>query len=172
LLFIVTATSINIARFKSHACSRISKLEDKEGEAHSRGVESEVKRWSSRTTVTTAALWDNQASISMPKKKSPKTRSMNFIAGTPLDTDISMGKGRGVAVREGNKLYHDFIVANLPQYSALTKMERTGLFKEMVETLKRNQGRFFDTHEPSGRYFEVCDSVARAKVGQVRIIYI
>jgi hypothetical protein len=109
----------------------------------------------------------------MARKKLPKSvPSMNFIVGTPRDSDISMGKGHGVSVREGNILYHDFIVANVPRYNTLTKMERSGLFKKMVETLKREQGRFFDMHEPSGRYFEVCDTVAVAKVGQVGLSYI
>jgi hypothetical protein len=78
-----------------------------------------------------------------------------------------MGKGHGVSVREGNRLYHDFIVANVPRYKARTKIEKSGLFKEMVETLKREQGRFFDIDEATGRYFEVRDTVAAAKVGQV-----
>jgi hypothetical protein len=110
---------------------------------------------------------NNKTRTTMKKQHIP---IMNFIVGTPLDTEISMGKGHGVGLRAGNQQYHAYVVANVPRYNALTKMQRSGLFKDMVKMLKKKQGRFFDTDEASGRYYEVRDSVAQAKVGQVRFL--
>jgi hypothetical protein len=103
-------------------------------------------------------------------KKKPSSSSVkNFILGKPLDTEISMGKGHGVGLRQGNQQYQAFIVSTVPHYNAMTNTaERSGLFKDMVQLLKKEQGRFFDKDAASGRYFEVCDRVAQAKVGQVR----
>ena len=62
-------------------------------------------------------------------------------------------------------------MSTVPHYNAMTnKAERSGLFKDMVQLLKKEQGRFFDKDAASGRYFEVCDRVAQAKVGQVRFV--
>ena len=107
----------------------------------------------------------------MPRKKTPKsTTSMNFIAGEPLDTDIYMGKGHGVGSRQGNQEYHEYILASIPRYLQLGTQARSELFKEMVATIKRNNARFIAFDKKSGKHFEVCDNVARAKVGQVRFV--
>jgi hypothetical protein len=94
---------------------------------------------------------------------------MNFIDDLPREIDICMGKGHGVGSRTGNQQYYAYIVATVPRYIAMEDpVSRSALFREIVHTMKNDQQRrFLQKDAGSGRYFEVSDSVAQAKVGQV-----
>jgi hypothetical protein len=93
---------------------------------------------------------------------------MNFIDDSPRDIDICFGKGHGVGSRRGNKEYHAYIVATVPLYIAMKNtVMRSALFREIVNVMKNGQRRFLKEDAESGKYFEVSDIVAHAKVGQV-----
>jgi len=108
------------------------------------------------------------------KKPSLKEDAMNTLTRlqedfSPIDSDVICGRGRRCFNHRGNVKFRNTILAYLTRYKAAeTKAQKSNIICEIIDLVRKDSpnGGFVKKDEPSGRWFEVGNFLAREKVSQ------
>lgn len=86
---------------------------------------------------------------------------------SPSCTDVICARGRVFWDHEGNRRYRALIAQATREYAGSNcKLEKSLLVSEIIEAIRRSNGRFIKREKRGGRWVEADEGFAREKVGQ------
>mmetsp|Transcript_5393 Transcript_5393/g.7926 ORF Transcript_5393/g.7926 Transcript_5393/m.7926 type:complete len:233 (-) Transcript_5393:106-804(-) len=93
---------------------------------------------------------------------SPKTGEFEITS-----KDVLLGRGKRIMNNPGNIRFKKLVEGYKDGYDKLEKVEKTRLSREIVDSIRRDGGRFLAVNPHTGIYEDAGDYIAREKVSHI-----
>jgi hypothetical protein len=125
-----------------------------------------VAKRNKSSSSTASSSTSSRKRQSKPRRIIPKTKTY-IDEAEPKDSDVVSGRGGKSNKHPGNKAYWLVIMMQRAEYRACTSDEdKNKIAQEVVDFIHRQNGRYVQMDEESGRWFILPDLVALDKAKQ------